>query len=63
MMSKVEVTTFVLPPLSSELIARKAWNDSRLLVSGPPLCSVPPISRLTTDRTRRTPDPASVAQR
>jgi len=61
--SKVEVATFVLPPPSSELMARNAWKDSRLLVSGPPLCSVPPIIRLTTERASRTPDVARVAHR
>jgi hypothetical protein len=40
-----------------------ARADSRLLVSGPPLVSVPPMSKPATEMASNTADPASVAQR
>ena len=51
-----------LLPLRSSLDVRLAARaDSRLLVSGPPLVSVPPIRRPAMERASRTPDPTSVA--
>src|SRR5438067_5028038 len=62
--SNVEVAGAVLPPLlSSELISRLTWADSRLLERGPPLVSEPPMTRKTMDAATTTPDPTSVAQR
>src|SRR6267378_3176344 len=52
-----------LPVASSDEIRLPARADSRLLVSGPPLVSVPPMSRPAMDMASRTPDPASVAHR
>src|SRR5438067_2540090 len=62
MRSKVDVG-LVLVVASWELSRFEARSASRLLVSGPPLWSVPPMKRLTSERPSRTPDPTSVAQR
>src|SRR5438309_781603 len=55
MRTKFEVTFDVA---SSDVTRLPARADSRLLVSGPPLVSVPPIEIASS-----TPDPASVAHR
>ncbi len=60
MRTKFEV---VLPAASSEEMRLPARADSRLLVSGPPLVSVPPMSIPAMEMASSTPDPASVAQR
>src|SRR5207245_1134769 len=60
MRTKFEVT---LPVESSDEIRLPARADSRLLVSGPPLVSVPPISRPAMEMASSTPDPARVAHR
>src|SRR6266851_3561818 len=52
-----------LPDLRSDVMRLPARADSRLLVSGPPLVSVPPMSRPATEMASSTPDPASVAHR
>src|SRR5712691_848063 len=58
--TKLEVT-FDAP--SSEVIRLPARADSRLLVSGPPLVSVPPMSMPAMEMASSTPDPTSVAHR
>src|SRR5258708_33637739 len=53
-----------LLPLGSSLDVRlPARADSRLLVSGPPPVSVPPMSSPAMERASRTPDPTSIAHR
>src|SRR5260370_19312791 len=52
-----------LPDLRSDVMRFPARADSRLLVSGPPLVSVPPINDPATEMASHTPDPASVAHR
>jgi hypothetical protein len=61
--SKVAVVGAVLPLPSSLLMSRLTWADSRLLDRGPPLVSVPPRTRNTTDAASTAPEPTSVAQR
>ena len=53
----------VFDAASSEVVRLPARADSRLLVSGPPLVSVPPMSMPTMEMASSTADPASVAQR
>src|SRR4029077_4790356 len=48
---------------SSDVTRLPARADSRLLVSGPPLVSVPPMSMPAIEMASSTPDPASVAHR
>ena len=61
MRSNVEVC---LPlPGSSDEIWLAACADSRLLVSGPPLVSVPPMRSPPIERASSTPDPTRVAHR
>src|SRR2546427_1620014 len=60
MNTKFEVT---LPAASSDEIRFPARADSRLLVSGPPLVSAPPMSMPAMEMASRTPEPASVAHR
>src|SRR6267143_5887776 len=60
MSTKFEV---ILPAASSDEMRLPARADSRLLVSGPPLVSVPPMSMPAMEMASRTPDPASVAHR
>src|SRR5260370_36505585 len=52
-----------LPDLRLDVMRLPARADSRLLGSGPPLVSVPPISKPATETASSTPDPASVAPR
>src|SRR5712692_3069298 len=52
-----------LPDLRSDVMRLPARADSRLLVSGPPLVSVPPMSSPATEMASSTPDPTSVAHR
>src|SRR5438309_10173558 len=60
MRTKFEVTFDVA---SSDVTRLPARADSRLLVSGPPLVSVPPMSMPAIEIASSTPDPASVAHR
>ena len=48
---------------SSDETRLLACADCRLLRSGPPLVSVPPMTRPTTDSARNRPEPMSVPQR
>ena len=60
MRTKFEV---IFEVASSDVTRLPARADSRLLVSGPPLVSVPPISRPAMEIASNTADPASVAHR
>src|SRR5260370_39258095 len=58
--TKFEVTFEVA---NSEVMIFAARADSRLLVSGPPLVSVPPMSKPAMEIASSAPDPTSVAHR
>src|SRR5262245_15774662 len=57
------VDVCLLPLGSSVDVRLPARADSRLLVRGPPLVSVPPIRSPMMEMASRTPDPTSVAHR
>ncbi len=58
--TKFEVTFEVA---NSEVMRLAARADSRLLVSGPPLVSVPPMSKPAMEIASSAPEPTSVAHR
>src|ERR1700745_26451 len=64
MRSKLDVATVdEAPELSSWFMSLEAWKDWRLLLSGPPLVSEPPMAASATEAPSRRPDATSVAQR